>query len=186
LMMPKDSLQQFKTFVRNREASFLMSPTRVTARADIPEAKLSTYELTEKKEGQAFEVPRWVAEVLEESNLVDLSDEAVEADLFRALQREKLQGSTQLSHIDRDLYLRLRRYLMMLKRRDPRGPHYEKVRVSVQDLITMRLVKIITLAGYTAQPEPTSLLSPEELLLYREIRALVSEWRKLVLGEDRR
>jgi len=46
-------------------------------------------------------------------------------------------------------------------------------------------VKMVTMAGYTSQPEPTSVLSPEELLLYREIRNLVSEWRSLVLGEEK-
>jgi DNA replication factor GINS len=178
-------LQQFRTFVKNREASFLMSPVKVTARTDIPEANLSTFTLQEVSEGDVVEVPRWVAEVLEENNLVNLGEEGVEAELFRALQREKLQGPTQPSQLSKDIYLKLRRYLMMLRRKNPRDPHYEKVKVSTQDLITTRLVKMVTMAGYTSQPEPTILLSPEELLLYREIRELVSEWRSLVLGEEK-
>jgi DNA replication factor GINS len=178
-------LQQFRTFVKNREASFLMSPVKVTARTDIPEANLSTFTLQEVAEGDVVEVPRWVAEVLEENNLVNLGEEGVEAELFRALQREKLQGPTQPSQLSKDIYLKLRRYLMMLRRKNPRDTHYEKVRVSTQDLITTRLVKMVTMAGYTSQPEPTILLSPEELLLYREIRELVSEWRSLVLGEEK-
>jgi DNA replication factor GINS len=178
-------LQQFRTFVKNREASFLMSPVKVTARTDIPEAKLSTFTLQEVSEGDVVEVPRWVAEVLEENNLVNLGEEGVEAELFRALQREKLQGPTQPSQLSKDIYLKLRRYLMILRRKNPHDPHYEKVKVSTQDLITTRLVKMVTMAGYTSQPEPTILLSPEELLLYREIRELVSEWRSLVLGEEK-
>jgi DNA replication factor GINS len=183
--LPKDSLQQFRTFVKNREASFLMSPVKVTARTDIPEANLSTFTLKEVAEGDVVEVPRWVAEVLEENNLVNLGEEGVEAELFRALQREKLQGPTQPSQLSKDIYLKLRRYLMILRRKNPQDPHYQKIKVSTQDLITTRLVKMVTMAGYTSQPEPTILLSPEELLLYREIRELVSEWRSLVLGEEK-
>jgi DNA replication factor GINS len=178
-------LQQFRTFVKNREASFLMSPVKVTARTDIPEANLSTFTLQEVAEGDVVEVPRWVAEVLEENNLVNMGEEGVEAELFRALQREKLQGPTQPSQLSKDIYLKLRRYLMILRRKNPQDPHYQKIKVSTQDLITTRLVKMVTMAGYTSQPEPTILLSPEELLLYREIRELVSEWRSLVLGEDK-
>ncbi len=178
-------MEQFRTFVKNREASFLMSPVRVTARTDIPEAKLSTYTLQEIPEGEVAELPRWVAEVLEEENLVNLGEEGVENELFRALQREKLQGPTQPSQLSKDLYLKLRRHLMILRKKNPHDPHYEKVKVSTQDLVTTRLVKMVTMAGYTSQPEPTSVLSPEELLLYREIRNLVSEWRSLVLGEEK-
>jgi DNA replication initiation complex subunit (GINS family) len=45
------------------------------------------------------------------------------------------------------------------------------------------MVKMVIMAGYTSQPDPANLLSPEELLLYSEIRDLISEWRSLVLGE---
>jgi DNA replication factor GINS len=169
--------------VINREASFLMSPVKVTARTDIPEAKLSTFELPEVGEGEVVEVPRWVAEVLEENNLVNLGEEGVEPELFRALQREKLQGPTQPSQLSKDLYLKLRRHLMILRKRNPHDPHYEKVKVSTQDLVTTRMVKMVIMAGYTSQPDPANLLSPEELLLYSEIRDLISEWRSLVLGE---
>ncbi|HVP22528.1 MAG TPA: hypothetical protein VMS77_01295 [Conexivisphaerales archaeon] len=183
--MEKDSLAQFRTFVKNREASFLMSPVKVTARTDIPEAKLSTFDLPEINEGDVVEVPHWVAEVLAEKNLADMADDGVEPELFRALQREKLQGPTQPSQLSKDLYLKLRRHLMMLRKLNPRDPHYEKIKVTTQDLVTTRLVKMVTMAGYTSQPEPTAMLSPEELLLYREIRSLVSEWRALVLGEEK-
>jgi DNA replication factor GINS len=178
-------LEQFRTFVKNREASFLMSPVKVTARTDIPEAKLSTFTLQEVNEGEVVEVPRWVAEILEEENLVNLGEDSVEPELFRALQREKLQGPTQPSQLSKDLYLKLRRHLVTLRKRNPHDPHYEKIKVATQDLVTTRLVKMVTMAGYTSQPEPTALLSPEELLLYREIRSLLSEWRCLVLGEEK-
>lgn len=183
--MPKDSLDQFVTFVKNREASFLMAPVKVTAKADIPEARLSTYALEERSEGQVFEVPRWVAEVLEENNLVQVGEEGVETELFRALQREKLQGSTQLSQIHKDIFLKLRRHLLMLRKRGAGDSRYDKVKVNAQDLITIRLVKMVTLAGYTSQPEPSTFLSPEELLLYRQIKELINQWRKLVLGEEK-
>jgi hypothetical protein len=104
--LAKDSLQQFRAFVKNREASFLMSPVKVTARTDIPEANLSTFTLREVSEGDVVEVPRWVAEVLEENNLVNMGEEGVEAELFRALQREKLQGPTQPSQLSKDIYLK--------------------------------------------------------------------------------
>ncbi len=162
-----------------------MSPVKVTARSDIPEAKLSTYTLQEVNQGEVAEVPRWVAEVLQEDNLVDMGEEGVEAELFRALQREKLQGTTQPSPLHKDVYIRLRRYLLMLRKRNPRDAHYDKVKMSAQDLMTTRLRKIVALAGTTSPAEPSAFLSPEELLLYREIKQLVSEWRSLVLGEEK-
>jgi len=161
-----------------------MSPVKVTARTDLPEAKLSTFSLEGQKEGEVFELPRWVAEVLEENALIEKSEEGVESELFRALQREKLQGPSRLSQLSNDIYLRLRRHLMMMKKKGINDSHYEKVKVNTEDLITMRLVKMVTLAGYTSQPEPTSLLSPEERLLFKEIKTLINQWRSLVMGGD--
>ncbi len=72
------------------------------------------------------------------------------------------------------------------KKRNPHDPHYEKIKVSTQDLVTTRMVKMVTMARlHLAAGAHGILLSPEELLLYREIRDLVSEWRSLVLGEEK-
>lgn len=181
--MPKENLEMFSAYMRDREASFMLSPVKVVAKKPVPEAKLSTFTLPELKEGASMDVPRWVAEILEEEGLVERSEDSIEAELYRTVQREKLQGSTQLSPIKGDFYLKLRRYLKMLKKKGTDDLHYQKVLATSSGLLTMRLVKMVTLAGYTSQPEPHSLLSPEELALFREIKTLVQTWRDSVLGE---
>jgi hypothetical protein len=181
--LSKESLEMFNAYMRDREASFMLSTVKVIARKPVPEARLSTFTLPEMKEGSSIDVPRWVAEILEEEGYVERSEESIEAELYRAVQREKLQGASQLSPIKGDFYLKLGRYLKMLKKKGPEDLHYQKVLAASNSLLTMRLVKMVTLAGYTSQPEPHALLSPEELALFREIKNLVQAWRDYVLGE---
>ncbi|MEM0117184.1 MAG: hypothetical protein QXX17_02500 [Conexivisphaerales archaeon] len=182
--MARDIMEQFRAYMRDREASFLLAPVKVTAKKKVPEAKLTTFSVPEMKEGATAEVPRWVAEVLEEEDLVERAEESVEGELYRALQREKLQGATQLSPIRGDFYLKLRRYLMVLRRKGANDQHYQKVLAAATSLMTMRLVKMVTLAGYTSQPEPHELLSPEELTLFRLIKSMISLWRETVTGSE--
>jgi hypothetical protein len=172
----------FQAYMRDREASFLLRPVKVVAKKKVPEARLSTFTVPEMKEGATLEVPRWVAEVLEEDGLVEREEDSVENELYRALQREKLQGSTQMSPIGGDFYLKLKRYIMMLRKKGVDDPHYQKVLASANGLMTMRLVKMVTLAGYTSQPEPHQLLSPEELALFRQIKSMIQLWRDSVTG----
>lgn len=182
--MVRDMLDHFRAYMRAREASFLTAPVKITAKKSIPEAKLTTFSMPDVKEGNTIEVPRWVAEVLEEEGLAERAEESVEAELYRALQREKLQGSTQLSPIRGDFYLKLRRYLMALKKKGEQDQHYQKVLTATTSLMTMRLVKMVTLAGYTSQPEPHQLLSPEELTLFRQVKSIISLWRETITGSD--
>ncbi|MEM0287208.1 MAG: hypothetical protein QXG05_03415 [Nitrososphaerota archaeon] len=161
-----------------------MTPVKVTARKDIPEARLTTFTLPELKEGSSIEVPRWVAETLEENGFATREEESVESELNRALQRERLQGSTQLSPIKSDFYLRLKRYLVLMRKRGKADPYYNKLLSTASSLITLRLSKMVVLVGLTSQPEPYSLLSPEELALFREIKELVLLWRNMTLEGD--
>lgn len=182
VLMEKDTMEQFRAYMRDREASFLLAPVKVIAKKYVPEARLTTFTVPEMKEGATAEVPRWVAEVLEEEELVERTEDSVEGELYRALQREKLQGATQLSPIRGDFYLKLRRYIITLKKKGIDDPHYQKVLAAATSLMTMRLVKMVTLAGYTSQPEPHQLLSPEELALFREIKSMIQVWRETIIG----
>ncbi|MDG6939321.1 MAG: hypothetical protein JRN39_02855 [Nitrososphaerota archaeon] len=182
--MTKETLDLFRTYLKSREASFLMGPVKIVAKAHIPEARLTTFNVPEMKEGSSVEVPRWVAETLEENGLASREEESVETELNRALQREKLQGPTQLSQVKGDLYLRLKRYLVMLRKRGKEDQHYQKVFASANSLMTLRLGKMVALVGLTSQPEPHSLLSPEELTLFREIKDIVLLWRSMTLGGE--
>ena len=57
------------------------------------------------KAGETAELPRWVAEELAELSIAEIQEEAFEGEIFKALTREKMLGSPQLSPLQANFYL---------------------------------------------------------------------------------
>ncbi len=183
--MAGSAFEYIERFVRARERAYLFENIKVTVEKEVGDDPiLQRYGLKGLKKGDSVEVPRWIAEILEEEGIVRGLEEGFEVEMFRVLNREKLQGPHQISSVRPDLYLRLRRYLLSLKRRGP-GDAHNRFRVYAQDLIRLRLNKIIALAASSApvdQAIPN--MTPEEIALYKEVHRVVESWKKLMMGDD--
>ncbi|MGH9919260.1 MAG: hypothetical protein ACRD6W_10410, partial [Nitrososphaerales archaeon] len=80
-----------------REREFLLAPVRVTMKTSTDEIEVGDMLLKKSNEGERVELPRWVAEELVELGLADVQEEAFEVEIFKALTREKILASPQLS-----------------------------------------------------------------------------------------
>ena len=182
--MQEKALEYLKRIIKAREETFLFNSVKVEMLSDLDDGILNRYGLKNVKKGDTIEVPLWVAETLENLGLGKSTEEGFEIELFRILNREKLQGQYQLSPIKSDFYLKLRRYLINLSKNSSREA-FNKMRIYAQDLITLRLNKIISLAVSTSNiGQTSSSMTPEELVLYREVRELVTLWKRMMLGEE--
>jgi len=183
--MADSALEYIERFVKARERAYLFENIKVTVEKDLEDDPiLQRYGLKGLKRGDSVEMPRWIAEILEDEGIVRGLEEGFEVEMFRVLNREKLQGPHQISSVRPDLYLRLRRYLLSLKRRGPSDAH-NRFRIYAQDLVRLRLNKVITLATSSApvdQAIPN--MTPEEIALYKEIHRVVESWKRLMLGDE--
>lgn len=184
-VMVDSAFEYIRRFVEARERAYLFENIKVMVEKDIEDDPiLQRYGLKGLKKGDSIEVPRWVAEILEEEGIVRGLEEGFEVEMFRVLNREKLQGPHQISSVRPDLYLRLRRYLLSLKRRGS-GDAHNRFRVYAQDLIKLRLNKVIMLAASSApidQAIPN--MTPEEIALYKEIHKVIESWKRLMIGDE--
>lgn len=179
--MAYSAFEYIERFVRARERAYLFENIKVTVEKDLEDDPiLQRYGIKGLKKGESVEIPRWIAEILEEEGVVKGLEEGFEVEMFRVLNREKLQGPHQISSVRPDLYLRLRRYLLSLKRRGS-GDAHNRFRIYAQDLVKLRLNKVIMLAMSSApvdQAIPN--MTPEEIVLYKEIHKMVESWKKLM------
>ena len=60
----------------------------------------------EAKEGEISSIPRWLAQVLEENNSIEIQDMDVLIYISRSLNRERISKPHDLSGIDLDFYIR--------------------------------------------------------------------------------
>ena len=99
-----------------REREFLLAPVRVMMKTSTEEMEVGDLVLKKTKEGERVEMPRWVAEELVDLELAEMQEEAFEVEIFKALTREKILASLQLSPLEPNFYIRMRRRLAAVGR----------------------------------------------------------------------
>ena len=171
-----------------RERDFLLSPVRVTMNAQLENIEVGDFRIASLSGGENTEIPRWVAEELAELKLCEIEEEAFEVEILRALTREKMLGSPQLSALQPDFYLKMRRRLRLVRQGVDSGKYrredYERLKSSCYDLIGRRMSKLLSMSGSASGLEAISdRLTREEKSFFSTSQSLSREWKEALLGE---
>lgn len=144
--------------------------------------------LEKMKEGESLELPRWVAEELAELNVADVQEEAFEVEIFKALTREKMLGAQQLSVLQPNFYLKMRRRLAAVKAGSEKGKYrredYERLRATCYDLIGRRLSKLLSVSSSANLQTIGEKITPEEKVFFTASRSRSEEWKRSLLGDS--
>jgi hypothetical protein len=172
--------------IRDREFAYLLSNTRLRARQKTPKIDIGSVHLEPMNEGDAVDLPRWVAEVLIRLELCESQEESFASEVFKAVTREKIAGPEQLSTLRPDFYLKIRRHLAFAN--DPNAKsssisEIEKTRTLIYDLIALRLRKILSVANSLSPPtDIREKLTPEEYQIFDSVYNLLQSWRNLSMN----
>lgn len=171
-----------------REREFLLSPVRVIVRSSLEQLEVGDMTIAKMREGETVEVPRWVAEELSELNVAEIQEEAFEVEIFKALTREKMLGASQLSALQPNFYLRMRRRLVAVKAGTETGKYrredYEKLKATSYDLIGRRLSKLLSVSSSTTLQTVGDKITPEERTFFTNSRSYSEHWKQALLGES--
>jgi len=170
-----------------REREFLLSPVRVMVKSSMEKLEVGDLTLEKMKEGETVELPRWVAEELAELNVADIQEEAFEVEIFKALTREKMLGAQQLSALQPNFYLKMRRRLGTVRTGSVTGKYrrddYEKLKATSYDLIGRRLSKLLSVSSSASLQTIGDKITPEEKAFFTTSRSQAEEWKHSLLGE---
>ncbi|MGA2664340.1 MAG: hypothetical protein ABSF83_05290 [Nitrososphaerales archaeon] len=170
-----------------REREFLLSPVRVMVKASLDGMEVGDVEIPRMKGGEAVEIPRWVAEELAELDVAEIQEEPFEGEIFKALTREKMLGAPQLSPLQPNFYLRMRRRLAAIKDGSEKGKYrredYEKLKGTCYDLIGRRLSKLLSMGSSASLQTVGDKITPEERVFFTTLRSFSDEWKVALLGE---
>lgn len=172
--------------IRDREFAYLLAGTRLKVKKKTPQVDIGSIHLEPMNEGDAIDLPRWIAEVLIDLDICESQEESFASEVFKAVTKEKIVGSDQLSTLKPDFYLKVRRHLAFASNPSnlkPNAiPELEKTRTLIYDLITMRLRKILSLAAsISPTPEVREKLTPEEYQIFDSIYSMLQSWRTIVM-----
>ena len=155
---------------------YLLKDVRVIYLKDI-EISIKPLIFISAKEGDMTSVPRWISIILSKQGVVEIHDDDQLSYIKRALNRERISPSHEVSTIEPDFYARVNNYLRTIEDKDR-----ESLIVSLNPFIASRLQKIVKLsASSPLVPELEEKLSSEEKLLYENFHKMTSDFKKLVL-----
>jgi len=170
-----------------REREYMMAPVRVTMKSSMEEVQVGDVLLAKSREGETVEIPRWMAEELVDLKLADAREEPFEVEIFKALTREKMLASPQLSQLEPDFYQRMRRRIATIKAGVEKGKYrredYEKLRADSYNLIGRRLSKLLSLSSSSSVQTIADKITPEEKVFFSTCSAVSTEWKRSLLGE---
>ncbi|HXQ92192.1 MAG TPA: hypothetical protein VN739_04240 [Nitrososphaerales archaeon] len=172
--------------IRDREFAYLLSGTRLRVRQKFSRIDVGSIHLDPMNEGDSIDLPRWVAEVLVDMNICENQEESFSSEVFKAVTREKIAGSDQLSTLRADFYLKIRRHLNYASGsaslRPISIPELEKTRTLIYDLIALRLRKILSIAASLSPPiDIKEKLTPEEYQIFDSVYGLLQSWRSMIM-----
>jgi hypothetical protein len=171
-----------------REREFLLSPVRVTMKTSTEQMEVGDLILKQSKEGERLEMPRWVAEELVELELAEMQEEVFDVEIFKALTREKILTSPQLSPLEPNFYIRMRRRLAAVRSGVERGKYrredYEKLKTTSYDLIGRRLGKLLSMSSSASVQTIADRITPEEKAFFSMSSSISTAWKKALLGEQ--
>lgn len=122
-------------------------------------------------------LPRWVANILKKNKYVEINEQDISIELSRALSREKITGSEQLSPLKADFYIRLRDVL-----KNVNEVERDKLLIYLHDLLDIRIWKIINLSrSVNLTSDLEQKLTIEERILFNLIYKAINELKDMVL-----
>lgn len=182
----QNQANSISTFIQDREIEFLLKNVKIKTKQTLPSINLDSINISETKQGNIIEVPRWVAEVFSEQGLCEIQEESFEVEMLKALSRERIQGPNQISTLNGNFYLKLKRYLDQLKNDDDQSNKsskhdYEEANIKAMDILKLRTVKLLPLTVGEVTPELMQKVTPEEQNLFNIVRDVVQRWKNTVL-----
>src|SRR3972149_3739045 len=176
-------VNDISTFIKDREIEYLLNPVKVLIKQNLPKIVIGSISLNETNEDDIIDIPRWAAEVFSELGFGEVQEESFEIDMLKALSRERIQGSNQLSTLTGGFYLRLRRHINSLRNSDSNGAKetYDEAHMRALDLVTLRTVKLLPLTVGENIHDIALKITPEELQLFHIIRNIVQKWKISIL-----
>ncbi|MDA4111345.1 MAG: DNA replication complex GINS family protein [Thaumarchaeota archaeon] len=180
------SAEQVIQSIRDREFAYLLSASRLRVKQKISRIDIGSIHLEPMNEGDTIDLPRWVAEVLVNLDICESQEESFSSEVFKAVTREKIAGSEQLSTLRPDFYLKIRRQLAHTRDfgnlKPSSIPELEKTRTLIYDLIALRLRKILSIAASLSPPtDVREKLTPEEYQIFDSVYGLLQSWRSMMM-----
>ncbi len=154
---------------------------------DIPAINIGTGKIKITK-GSEFEIPFWVARILEEEKLVEIKNlKSFDIPYMQTVLWDESKSQTPIQ-LDEDFYPVVS---LQIENLTKKGEIYtlrdrERMEALLKDIISKRRFKIIKLSQKSGDPSPfIKHLTPEEFWLFKTLRIQLHEWEASLVKSNK-
>ncbi len=152
----------------------LHSVVKVVLTVDVPRLSYAGRTFEELKKGTVLNVWKWVADVLVSRRCAEyVAKQSLANQLLQIEWREK-NNPGELQPLQKHFYVESLR----------EGVRDDYVEKKLRDIVTMRLMKIVSIAAKRLDGEIVRRMTPEEEALYRAVYRVVDEWLRAIGSGD--
>ena len=155
-------------FEENR-LEYLHTVVKVVLTADLPKLVVGGRVIEETRKGSVLNIWLWAADLLVKMGLAEYVSKPPSTTLLMQLEWKEKNNPSEIQPLPRHFYVEWAREV-------EKGD--TEVAKRLADILTMRIMKIVSLAAKRLDGEVVRKLTPEEEALYREIYTTVEKWHK--------
>lgn len=131
------------------------------------------------REGEIMNLPRYVANILEEQQYGKVQDTDMMVELKQALVKENVKDEFELATLDEHFYIKLKSYMKKLPK-----PDYDETESMLNSLLRKRHGKIVHLADSSKlTAELSNKMTVEEREFYNSLHETSAQFTAQILGE---
>ncbi len=153
---------------------------RVKALKDIPRFVFGGVEWKDVKAGEVLDLPRLVAMALEEEGYIEPLGEEIDLRKLKSIVHGQYRMGNKLKPLKPNFYQMVLSTIERLESRDPKTA--KRMRIELLNLLERRLKILMELAFARVDEDVEGAATIEEKLIYRALREIFDDWRRVVLG----
>ncbi len=162
---------------------FEEKPVAIKCLIDNPEIRIGENSIKLIK-GSEFEVPLWIARILEEQKVAEIKNmKTFDIAFMQTILWDESKSQTPIE-LDPDFYPVVSLQIEEIGKKNDSYALREKERMEalLKDIISKRRFKIIKLSQKSGDPSPfIKHLTPEELWLFKTLKDQLQEWESSLL-----
>lgn len=162
---------------------------RLVSTRKIPQTEGVGITISSKEPGEEFELPFWLAQDIVNSGLARFVDEGISSEEWTQIHfRERFNPLGPLTSLPEDFYKRAHISLIQARqdatRDEAKREALNRLKARYRDVIEARIGKVTRMAIADTTGGVRN-LEPEESKLFRELKTIITQWRKgmRALGE---
>lgn len=160
--------------LREVELEYMNTYCKVVLLKDVPRLEVAGIIMENLKQGNVLQLRRWAADKLVEMGVAKWTDSVVDLNYLSQLLWKEKNNVIELQEVPKYFYMEVKSLIDEVSKTSKEKA--DEIRRRLMDIISLRLLKLLSYAAKRIRPATINRMTPEESMLFELVMRLVNEW----------